>query len=226
MNNSAYRGRRFGRLVCGIRGDSRSTGKRKISGSAMSVRIGRKKSTFNPRPARAARTMAGGGWRGWVVILPELNLRPDGHYASDSRVWAAVRTIGDRGFVYRGSSYAALSGFLSLRRFRQRESLGGSAAGLGWDNRLVLASQRQISTFGEDESGELYLADYRGDIYRITAGPPATAQPRLSMRPVLPAGISAGSLATVFGAGITSFPGIVQAGGFPLPAICPGSQSR
>ena len=52
---------------------------------------------------------------------------------------------------------------------------GQCSGRVDWENRLVLATGRQISTFGEDETGELYLADYRGDIYLIAAGPPVTS---------------------------------------------------
>lgn len=42
--------------------------------------------------------------------------------------------------------------------------------GVAWENRLLLDSTLLISTFGEDESGELYVADYAsGGIFRISA---------------------------------------------------------
>jgi hypothetical protein len=42
--------------------------------------------------------------------------------------------------------------------------------GTGWQNELLADTTLQISTFGEDETGELYVADYAtGDIYRIGA---------------------------------------------------------
>jgi glucose/arabinose dehydrogenase len=126
------------------------------------------------------------------------------------------------GFVYRGSSYAALRGFYLYGDFGSGNVWAVQPQRAGWDNRLVLASQRQISTFGQDESGELYLADYRGDIYRITAGPPLVSANAVVNAASFAGGISAGSLATVFGAGVTSFPGIVQASGFPLPTELAG----
>jgi uncharacterized protein (TIGR03437 family) len=117
------------------------------------------------------------------------------------------------GYVYRGSSYPALRGFYLYGDFGSGNLWAVQPQGSGWDNRLVLASQRQISTFGEDESGELYLADYRGEIYRITAGPPTATVNALSP----------GSIATVFGTGLTAFPGIVQASRFPLPTDLSGT---
>jgi len=38
-----------------------------------------------------------------------------------------------------------------------------------WQNHLLLDAPFPISSFGEDEAGEIYLADYRnGAIYRLT----------------------------------------------------------
>ena len=126
------------------------------------------------------------------------------------------------GYVYRGSSYPALNGFYLYGDFGSGNIWAVQPQGSGWDNRLVLASQRQISTFGEDESGELYLADYRGEIYRITAGSPSTTADAVVNAAGFAGGISAGSLATVFGTGITAFPGIIQGAAFPLPTDLSG----
>jgi len=36
-----------------------------------------------------------------------------------------------------------------------------------WQVGLFQQSARQITSFGEDEAGELYLVDYKGDILRL-----------------------------------------------------------
>ncbi len=84
------------------------------------------------------------------------------------------------GFVYRGSRYPDLRGFYLYGDFGSGNLWAVQRQGSTWDNRLVLATGRQISTFGEDETGELYLADYRGDIYLIAAGPPVASAARRS----------------------------------------------
>jgi hypothetical protein len=39
-----------------------------------------------------------------------------------------------------------------------------------WQNRLLLDTTLNISTFGEDEAGSIYLADYAtGSIHRIVS---------------------------------------------------------
>ncbi|MBW4468526.1 MAG: PQQ-dependent sugar dehydrogenase [Pegethrix bostrychoides GSE-TBD4-15B] len=74
------------------------------------------------------------------------------------------------GFVYRGDN-PALQGvylygdFVTGRIWGLRQSGDGT-----WENALLLDSPYNISTFGEDQTGGLYLADYAsGQIYRISA---------------------------------------------------------
>ena len=74
------------------------------------------------------------------------------------------------GYVYRGAAIPELAG---------RYIFGDYCMGRVWTIALVdgtwvstepLETGFNISTFGQDESGELYLADLRGTIYRIVAG--------------------------------------------------------
>jgi glucose/arabinose dehydrogenase len=73
------------------------------------------------------------------------------------------------GYVYRGST-AALGGIYLYGDFCSGRIWGLQRSGTAWDNKLFNDTTLSISTFGEDEAGELYLADYAtGDIYRIGA---------------------------------------------------------
>jgi glucose/arabinose dehydrogenase len=73
------------------------------------------------------------------------------------------------GYVYRGS-IAALRGIYFYGDFCSGRIWGLRRNGADWENRLLSDTALSISTFGEDEAGELYLADYlSGDIYRIGA---------------------------------------------------------
>ncbi len=128
------------------------------------------------------------------------------------------------GYVYRGSRYPALRGFYLYGDFGSGNLWAVQPSGSAWDNRLVLASGRTISAFGEDEAGELYLANYDGgEIYLIAAGAPATTANGIVNAASFGSGISPGSLATIFGTGITSLPGIIQSTAFPLPAELAGT---
>jgi glucose/arabinose dehydrogenase len=77
------------------------------------------------------------------------------------------------GFAYRGNLHPQMKGFYfygdeCTGRIRALKRNGGV-----WQNSLLLDSPLTIASYGEDEAGELYLADYAtGDIYRM-AGPVA-----------------------------------------------------
>ena len=72
------------------------------------------------------------------------------------------------GFVYRGSQYPDLQGTYLYADFCSGRLWGLRRSGTIWENRLLLDTELQISSFGEDEAGNLYLADLgAGDIYRI-----------------------------------------------------------
>lgn len=73
------------------------------------------------------------------------------------------------GYVYRGSN-SALAGIYLYGDFCSGRIWGLRRSGSTWENRLLNDTEFLITTFGEDEAGELYLADYAsGDIYRISA---------------------------------------------------------
>jgi glucose/arabinose dehydrogenase len=81
------------------------------------------------------------------------------------------------GYVYRGERFPALRGGYLFADF-----CGGQIWGLNADKarqgsavpRLLLRTDFRISSFGEDEAGELYVTDLLGDtVYSIEAGNPS-----------------------------------------------------
>jgi glucose/arabinose dehydrogenase len=79
------------------------------------------------------------------------------------------------GFVYRGKAYPSLVGTYFYADFCSGKLWGmqpNSAQGSGkWQTRLLLNSVGAITSFGEDEAGEVYLAEQRGGaILQLTAG--------------------------------------------------------
>ena len=71
------------------------------------------------------------------------------------------------GYVYRGS-IEALRGIYLYGDFCSGRIWGLQRSGGSWINQLLIDTPYSISTFGEDETGELYLGDYSGGtIYRI-----------------------------------------------------------
>jgi glucose/arabinose dehydrogenase len=79
------------------------------------------------------------------------------------------------GYVYRGSSYPLMYGHYLFGDFTSGMiwSLYRSPNGAFLPAEVHLDTEYMISTFGEDETGELYLADYAGGrIYRLVATSP------------------------------------------------------
>ena len=71
------------------------------------------------------------------------------------------------GYVYRGSN-PALRGIYFYGDFCSGRIWGLRRNGAVWESQLLSDTTLSISTFGEDEAGELYVADYStGEIYRI-----------------------------------------------------------
>jgi glucose/arabinose dehydrogenase len=74
------------------------------------------------------------------------------------------------GYVYRGTQYPALIGhylfgdYCSGRIWSLTENSSGR-----WTMRQLIDSPFSISSFGEDEQGELYVMHYGGAVYRVTA---------------------------------------------------------
>lgn len=72
------------------------------------------------------------------------------------------------GYVYRGKQHADLIGryffgdFCSGRLWALTETASGS-----WTMTELLQTGLNISSFGEDEEGEIYIVDYNGSIYRL-----------------------------------------------------------
>ncbi len=73
------------------------------------------------------------------------------------------------GFVYRGGTFPRMQGLYFYGDFGSGRIWGLRQQGSVWQNTELLDSTINISTFGEDEAGNLYVADYTtGTIFRIT----------------------------------------------------------
>lgn len=76
------------------------------------------------------------------------------------------------GYVYRGTRLPGLNGFYIFGDYCSglTWTLRQSATDV-WERRLFLRTNLRISSFGEDEGGELYIVDHAGAIYRLEAAP-------------------------------------------------------
>ena len=93
------------------------------------------------------------------------------------------------GFRYRGSRFPALQGTYLYADFCTGRVWGARPDGTGtWVSTLLLDTDFNITTFGEDEEGELYLTDFAGGIiHRLVVSSPLPQLASLS-----PANIEAG----------------------------------
>jgi glucose/arabinose dehydrogenase len=75
------------------------------------------------------------------------------------------------GYMYRGSRSATLRGYYLYGDFSSQRIWGAKPNANGtWVPELLLTSPSSISSFGEDENGELYVVGYgTGKIYAVTA---------------------------------------------------------
>ncbi len=78
------------------------------------------------------------------------------------------------GFVYRGAEYERMQGVYFYADYCSGKIWGLRRDGTGWSNMLLLDENYTMTTFGEDEAGNLYVADYSsGRILKlIDASPP------------------------------------------------------
>ena len=131
------------------------------------------------------------------------------------------------GYVYRGTISPSLRGlyifgdYVSGRIWALREESGTWAREL-----LIRPPNFRISTFGQDQAGEVYVANYSaGAIYRIDlSGPPRLTSSSVVNGASFATGLTPGSAASAFTSGAKLTPGIVAASSLPLPSTLDGIQ--
>jgi glucose/arabinose dehydrogenase len=72
------------------------------------------------------------------------------------------------GYRYRGTAYPALQGIYFYADFCSGMIWGLQKSGAAWASSLLLDTAYNISSFGEDEAGEIYVVSLSGDILRLT----------------------------------------------------------
>ena len=72
------------------------------------------------------------------------------------------------GFVYRGKNLPAWQGIYLFGDYCSGLVWGLIKGGDGaWTDQVLFQTGAQITSFGEDESGEVYLVDHGGTVYRL-----------------------------------------------------------
>jgi hypothetical protein len=73
------------------------------------------------------------------------------------------------GYVYRGSSLPAFHGVYLFGDYCSGQVWGIVHAADGtWQSDTLFQTGEQITSFGEDEAGEIYLVGYSGNVYRLS----------------------------------------------------------
>ena len=76
------------------------------------------------------------------------------------------------GYRYRGSGLPTLNGAYVFGDFCSKKIwIGVQSSSGGWSRADLLTASFNISTFGEDSAGEVYVADVNGAIYRLARVP-------------------------------------------------------
>ncbi len=75
------------------------------------------------------------------------------------------------GYVYRGQAIHEMQGIYLFGDYCSGSIWGLLNTPSGWQSSLLFESGYRISTFGVDESGEVYVAGYDGAIYKLEKAP-------------------------------------------------------
>lgn len=129
------------------------------------------------------------------------------------------------GYVYRGSDYPQLDGVYFYADWVTEEMFLAKRSGASWMPIGTLDADLQINAFGEDEHGELYVADWHdADIYRIEAD-----NPRPALSSTVPEMVMGGGPAftlTLRGQGFSSLSAVLWDGSPRPTAFVSGTRLR
>jgi len=111
------------------------------------------------------------GWRlmeGRHCYNPATNCNPGGlrmPILEYSHASGACSIIG--GYRYRGAKIPSLAGYYIYGDFCSGQIFHAKPVPGHWTTSLLMNTNLQISTFGQDNAGELYVADLGGGVYKI-----------------------------------------------------------
>ncbi len=153
---------------------------------------------------------AGGANYGWSFPVYEYD------HSSDCAVQG--------GYVYRGHRWPGLQGWYIFGDFCSGKIRALQMQNATVTGQVVAQTNFRISSFGEDEQGEIYVADRKGGaVYQLAAGAPSTTAHAVVNAASFGGQSTAGSLASLFGVGLTTVNGASTATEFPLPPVLNGT---
>ena len=130
------------------------------------------------------------------------------------------------GFVYRGQQYPALQGLYLFGDYVSRQIFALRRNGSTWQVNKYGDGGFAVSSFGEDESGEIFAADHNGRIMRLASDAPAFSVTAAVNAASFSGPVAAGGIGTLFTIPLPGVNGIVAAAGYPLPQSLSGVTVR
>jgi len=112
------------------------------------------------------------GWSDYEGSAPFWsNTEPPGHVRPtvEYRHGVDSRCSVTGGYVYRGQDHPALQGIYFFADYVTGNIWGLKQVNGVWESELLLDSPYNVSSFGEDEDGNLYLLHYSGTIFQVQA---------------------------------------------------------
>jgi len=131
-------------------------------------------------------TSTGGENDGWHLMECKHCVRPPTNCNDGTLTWPILEYdhSGNQcsltgGYRYRGARFARLQGLYIYGDYCTGTISAAMQQGAGWTTKPLIATAFPISTFGEDASGEVYVANYGGGaIYEIVDNAPALSKRR------------------------------------------------
>jgi glucose/arabinose dehydrogenase len=156
----------------------------------------------------------GGENYGWVTMEASLCVTPGCNTAGLTLpVFEYGRNLGASitgGFVYRGSRYPSRRGVYFVADYVSARIWAVRRGASGWENRQISELPgRLISTFGEDEDGEIFFATYDARdsrIFWLADERPATRPDLIVNSATGEPGVALGSRVNIYGWGIAARP--------------------
>jgi uncharacterized protein (TIGR03437 family) len=134
------------------------------------------------------------------------------------------------GYVYRGSRFPAAQGTYLFGDYCTGRLWGirPSGSNARWAVQGVQVTGMNISSFGEDQSGEIYLMHHegspQGEVFLLSFGAPRFTQSNIVNAASFEVGLVPGSIATLFGTSLSTVNGIRAADAYPLPTTLSGAR--
>jgi len=116
----------------------------------------------------------GGENYGWRIMEGDRCFNPPQNCRREGLIMPVLTYTHDQGrsvtggYRYRGNAMPAFRGAYFYADYVSGRIWAAVPQGDRWQSREVLKTELNISSFGEDEQGELYVIDHRGTVYRMT----------------------------------------------------------